>query len=86
MSAGPAFSLAGQQLAIGLATSVATLAGGGLALKLGAERRLMVGFGCGAILGVAFVDLLPEAFALGREAWPPTALGAAVVTGFLPTS
>ncbi len=75
------FSLGGQQLAIGLVTSVATLAGGGLVLRLGTERRLLVGFGCGAILGVALSDLLPEAFALGRLAWPPGMLIATVAFG-----
>lgn len=77
------FSPGGQQLAVGLATSAATLAGGGLVLKLGAERRLLVGFGCGAILGVALSDLLPEAFALGRNAWSPAALLATVAAGLL---
>lgn len=70
-----------QPLAIGLATAAATLAGGGLALKLG-RRPLLVGFGCGAIIGVALTDLLPEALQLGGGSGPQ-ALTAAAAAGFL---
>ncbi len=72
-----------QQLAIGLATAAATLAGGGLALRLGGQKTWLVGFGCGAIIGVALSDLLPEALELGRRLYAPLVLTGTMGAGFL---
>lgn len=52
----------------------ATLAGGLLALKLRDRLHLLLGFSAGAVLAVAFFDLLPEALKLSRA-------GASVVLG-----
>jgi ZIP family zinc transporter len=46
------------------ATFVMTLLGGLLALKLQDRLHLILGFSAGAVLGVAFFDLIPEAIEL----------------------
>ena len=49
---------------IGLATFVSTLLGGLFALRYKDKLHLIVGFSAGAVIGVAFFDLLPEAVSL----------------------
>ncbi len=46
---------------IGLATFASTLFGGIFALKYKDKLHLIIGFSAGAVIGVAFFDLLPEA-------------------------
>ncbi len=46
----------------------ATLAGGMLALRLRRYISLLVAAGAGLLLGAAFLDLLPEALEIGRDA------------------
>ncbi|MBV9549231.1 MAG: ZIP family metal transporter [Alphaproteobacteria bacterium] len=48
-----------------LFTALITMAGGVLALRLKSRLPLVLGFSAGAVVGVAFFDLLPEAFRLG---------------------
>ncbi len=66
-----------------MATGAATLAGGALALRLGAGLRRVMGFGSGAVIGVALMDLLPEALGLGRGLWRPLSLTALTAAGFM---
>jgi ZIP family zinc transporter len=54
-----------------------TLLGGWFALRFSDRLHLVLGFSAGAVLGVAFFDLLPEALELGAG------LGASVVTSFI---
>ena len=62
--------------AIGVATGLATLLGGALALRLRGQAPLILGFSAGAVIGVALFDLTPEALQLGgRIASPATVLG-----------
>ncbi len=68
--------------AIALATGLATLAGGALALRLADRLHLLLGFSAGAVIGLAFFDLLPEAIGLGGTAFGPTSLLAATAVGF----
>jgi ZIP family zinc transporter len=69
-------------LAIGLATGLATLAGGVMALRFRSARELFLGFSSGAVIGVALFDLLPEALALGPAHRPLSELTTAVAIGF----
>jgi zinc transporter ZupT len=53
---------------------LATLAGGALALRFRDQLHLILGFSAGAIIGLAFFDLLPEALKIGSGN-PSTILG-----------
>lgn len=68
-------------VAIALGTCLATLIGGLVALALRDRLHLILGFSAGAVLGVAFFDLMPEALALGRDI-DSRALLAIVALGF----
>ena len=65
---------------IGIAATVATALGGLLALHMRDRLHLIIGFSAGAVLGVAFFDLMPEAFALGGDDAMPAAL---IALGFV---
>jgi len=69
-------------LAIGLATGLATLAGGAAALRLRSALGLLLGFGAGAVTGVAFFDLLPEALTISPGAPSAGAVMTAAAAGF----
>ena len=49
---------------IGLATILSTLLGGLFAIRFRDKLHLILGFSAGAVLGVAFFDLLPESISL----------------------
>ncbi|MGH6986020.1 MAG: ZIP family metal transporter [Caulobacteraceae bacterium] len=51
-------------LAIGLITGCATALGGAAALALKERIHLVLGFSAGAVIGVALLDLMPEALSL----------------------
>lgn len=52
-------------LGIALAALLATLTGGYFALRFKDKLHLILGFSAGAVIAVAFFDLLPEALTLG---------------------
>jgi zinc transporter ZupT len=70
-------------IAIALAAFCTTFAGGVLALKLASRLQWILGFSAGAVVAVAFFDLLPEALELGEKAHPPSTLLAGTLAGFL---
>jgi ZIP family zinc transporter len=70
-------------LAIAIAAFVSTLAGGMLALGLRDKLHLILGFSAGAVIGVAFFDLLPEAIATARGFQTPAVILAWSALGFL---
>ncbi len=70
-------------LAIAAAAFVSTLAGGLLALKLHDKLHLILGFSAGAVIGVAFFDLLPEAVNFGGKFYSPSAILSCTALGFL---
>lgn len=69
-------------LAIALGAFAATMTGGVLALKLKGKLPLVMGFSAGAVIGVAFFDLAPEALEAGRGLYEPRALLAIAALGF----
>ncbi len=52
---------------IGVCTGVSTFLGGALALRIKDKLHLVLGFSAGAVIGVVFFDLLPEAISLGSS-------------------
>lgn len=70
-------------IAIAAATFFATLAGGLLALRLRDRLHLVLGFSAGAVIAVAFFDLLPEALALGAQYYAPATVMGWAAIGFL---
>src|SRR3954469_19652516 len=69
-------------LLLGLAALVATLLGGGFALRYQDRLHLILGFSAGAVLGVALFDLLPESFDLARPAHGAETVTALIAGGF----
>jgi len=69
-------------LAIAFVACAATMAGGALALKWAGKLPLVMGFSAGAVIGVAFFDLAPEALEAGKGLYEPRALLAVAALGF----
>ncbi len=67
---------------VAAATFVATMTGGLLALSLTRRISLVLGFSAGAVLGVAFFDLLPEAMELGQARFGTANVLIASAAGF----
>ena len=63
-------------------TALATLLGGSAALRFQNKFYLILGFSAGAVVGVAFFDLLPEALRLGRPHYGGQKITALVAVGF----
>lgn len=70
-------------LLIALATFLATLCGGLFALKFKDRLHLILGFSAGAVIGVAFFDLLPEAIALSSKNFDTATVTSIVALGFI---
>ncbi|HTQ14791.1 MAG TPA: ZIP family metal transporter [Rhizomicrobium sp.] len=70
-------------LAIAPAVFLATLVGGLFALRLRKQLHLILGFSAGAVVGVAFFDLMPEAFSLSAGHHAPQLTASVVGVGFL---
>ncbi len=68
---------------IAAAAFLSTLAGGLLALQLRDKLHLILGFSAGAVIGVAFFDLLPEAIATGQRFQGPAVILSWTALGFL---
>jgi zinc transporter ZupT len=67
---------------IALAACTATMTGGLLSLKLAGKLPLVMGFSAGAVIGVAFFDLAPEALEAGKGLYQPRSLLAIAALGF----
>jgi ZIP family zinc transporter len=67
---------------LSLATAAATMGGGLLAIALRERLPLVLGFSAGAVIGVAFFDLLPQAVAAGDGFYDPGMLLGFAALGF----
>ena len=67
----------------GIAAFVATLLGGLFAIYKKDKLHLILGFSAGAVIGVAFFDLLPEALNLAESRYPVSTITSTVAIGFL---
>ena len=70
-------------IVIACATFVSTLLGGLVALKLKDQLHLILGFSAGAVIGVAFFDLLPESMELGEKYFAHDTVTGVMALGFL---
>jgi zinc transporter ZupT len=70
-------------LIIAFATFVAALLGGFVAIRLKDRLHLILGFSAGAVIGVAFFDLLPEAMEVGSQFYSLSTISGVVALGFL---
>ncbi len=70
-------------LALAIGTFVATFLGGLFALRLKDRLCLVLGFSAGAVVAVAFFDLIPEALALGGSSRSPAKTLTLVAVGFM---
>lgn len=68
---------------IAAAAFCATYAGGLFALRLKDRLHLVLGFSAGAVVAVAFFDLIPESIAFGQRFHSPATLLSWVAVGFL---
>lgn len=68
---------------ISIATLVFTFLGGIFALRFKDKLHLILGFSAGAIIGVAFFDLLPEAIELGSKNYGVAFITSIVALGFI---
>ncbi len=62
---------------------LATLVGGAFAIRFKDKLHLILGFSAGAVLGVAFFDLMPEAVTLGTQYYSISTMIAFVAAGLL---
>ena len=67
----------------GLLASISTFLGGLFALKFKDKLHLILGFSAGAVIGVAFFDLLPEAFNLAEKTYTHEKITLLIAVGFL---
>ena len=67
---------------ISLLTVISTFLGGVFALKFKDQLHMILGFSAGAVLGVAFFDLLPEAVNLGTKNYSAGFVTSIIAVGF----
>lgn len=68
---------------ISIATLISTFLGGMFALRFKDKLHLILGFSAGAVIGVAFFDLLPEALNLGKGNYDTVFITSIVALGFI---
>lgn len=69
-------------IGISIATFIATLLGGFLALRFRDKLHLILGFSAGAVLAVAFFDLIPESIELAKSFHDVSTVSTIIAVGF----
>lgn len=67
---------------VSIATFLSTLLGGLFALRLKDKLHLILGFSAGAVMGVTFFDLMPEALELGSKFYSISTIVSIIALGF----
>ena len=70
-------------LLIGLATIISTFLGGLFAIRFQDKLHLILGFSAGAVIGVAFFDLLPESMELSTKLYDIKTVVLLIALGFV---
>lgn len=70
-------------LLFGILAVVFTLLGGLFALKFKDKLHLILGFSAGAVVAVAFFDLMPEAISLGNGKYSFSTITSVIAIGFI---
>jgi len=68
---------------ITIATFISTFLGGLFALKFKDKLHLILGFSAGAVIAVAFFDLMPEAIKLGTDKFNISVITSVIALGFV---
>ena len=68
---------------ISIAAFIATLLGGLFALRFKDRLHLILGFSAGAVIGVAFFDLIPEAIKLSGKQFDVSIITSIIALGFV---
>jgi zinc transporter ZupT len=68
---------------VSIAALISTFLGGMFALKFKDKLHLILGFSAGAVIGVAFFDLLPEAMELAKDSYSISYITSIVALGFI---
>jgi ZIP family zinc transporter len=68
---------------ISIATFVSTILGGLFAIRFKDRLHLILGFSAGAVIAVAFFDLIPEAIGLGADKYDISTITSVVAMGFV---
>ncbi len=71
------------EILLGLCAGVSTALGGLFALKRRDNLHLILGFSAGAVIGVAFFDLLPEALNMAEKRYQHMVVTSTAACGFL---
>ncbi len=66
-----------------VAIFLSVILGGTFALKFKDKLHLILGFSAGSVIGVAFFDLLPEAFESGKDLYQTETIALFIILGFL---
>jgi len=69
-------------LIVAVATALSTFLGGLFAIRFRDHLHLILGFSAGAVIGVAFFDLLPESFELAEKAYDIRTITLLLAAGF----
>lgn len=69
-------------ISIAIATFIATFVGGLIALRFRDKLHLVLGFSAGAVIAVAFFDLIPEAFELSEGIREAESVALFIAIGF----